>query len=174
MGKEQRRLRKRAERTVQFKEPWKTDRWFEVVSLFDANEIRPLTSADSKLRIFVMGSLEDVVILSVPKQANPKAVHDAMDALGERGIRALAFTDDIRFVKLRPLSDQEGKVIDEFDTRKNGIVHRTFDSERTELGSGLRVAGVERAESGDSGHVASDGVDPDGQEQQEAPRSIGG
>lgn len=167
MGKEQRKLRKRAERATQFKEPWKSDRWFEVISLFDEKAIRPLPSTDSKLRMFVMGSLEDVVILSVPQNASPKAVRDAMDALGERGIRALAFTDDIRFVKLRPLSDQEGKVIDEFDTRKNGIV-TGLGAERPQLGSGLRVDGLQRDPAGEAGQSAFDGADSDGQERQEA------
>jgi hypothetical protein len=157
---------------------WADQRWFEVVDLFDAQGIHNVPGTDTSHRMFVLGEIGNLVILEVPVTAPAERVQEALSALAERGVRALAFTNNMRFAKLRMCNDAEVEVLDAADKESGGsgvLVAPRRPSTRSHVGPGIPVDGVRG--DGDSTPDRSDrgdGVGADAQEHEEGARPTGG
>jgi len=88
-------------------DPWKSERWFAVEAYFDPAKISPVKMKDTVDRMFILGPITGVVILHVPTTAPPESVRNTLRELEDLGIRALAFSDNVQFVKLRMCTDAE-------------------------------------------------------------------
>lgn len=103
---------------------WSDKRWFEIVDLFDASSIHNVPGTDTSHRMFVLGPIGDLVILEVPMSADAGRVQEVLTVFAERGVRALAFTNNMRFAKFRMCSDAEVEVLDVADkeSRSTGVL----------------------------------------------------
>jgi len=87
----------------------KGDHWYEVVDLFDANQIQGIGD-----RVFIMGKLDDVVVVEMPKHFTPELAQTLGDRLKRVGITSVCFVvpEGVRFLKLSPLSPVEEAKLD--------------------------------------------------------------
>lgn len=170
MGNRKDRIAKRTgkvrEKTPKLPE-WTDRRWFEVVDLFDAQGIHNVPGTDTSHRMFVLGEIGNLVILEVPVTAPAERVQEALNALAERGVRALAFTNNMRFAKLRMCNDAEVEVLDAADKESGGsgvLVAPRRPSTRSHTGPGLSLVGVRGDSAQESGSSdRGDGVGEDDQ-----------
>lgn len=95
---------------------WSDARWFEVVDRFDPAAIRAIPRTAKDERMFILGPIEDIIIIEVPQNAPVERVQEVLRVFEERGIRVLAFTDNTRFVKLRMCSPQEQEMLNARDS----------------------------------------------------------
>jgi hypothetical protein len=143
------RRKDKEQKTLRKEEPWKAERWFEFTELFDMTKITPLAMKGMGERMFVMGVMEDTMIITVPEDSQPATVTNALEALARRGIRALAFTDNIRFVKLKMCSPEEEEMLTEADSDGDGLVQIKWPpTTAAEAAEGARTVPLESIGSG--------------------------
>lgn len=117
------RRKKQAQHQLRQEEPWAAERWFEFVELFDPTKIVPISLKENLgQRMFLMGTLGDVVVVQVPSDSHAATVSHTLEALARRGIQAVAFSEDVRFVKLRACSAEEEALLTEADKDGDGLV----------------------------------------------------
>ena len=85
---------------------WSQEHWFEFIEYFDAK--KPI---DLKDRTFLLGTIDEVAFVQVPKGMNLQAKQHISEGLARAGVQALLVTSDINFVKLRMCSPDIEKVL---------------------------------------------------------------
>jgi hypothetical protein len=103
--------------SLRHNEPWKSERWFAVEAYFDPNAIRPVRMAETADRMFVLGPISNIVMLHVPREAPEKQIRDTLREMEDQGLRVLAFTDNVQFVKLRMCTDAEETALNEREAK---------------------------------------------------------
>ena len=97
------------------------EHWYEVIEYFDASEIKrlPVEGGDA----FIMGKLDDVTIVEVGKGTPMDAVKRLGEWLKENGIDALLVSEGVKFMKLRPASENQATKLDMYEqTRREAAV----------------------------------------------------
>lgn len=91
------------------------EHWYEVTDLFDPNRIQSLGG-----QMFVMGKLDDVVIVEVPDHVSPKALEKVHKQLRAMGVTSLCFAIQagVRFLKLKALTAVEETALEAEVARK--------------------------------------------------------
>jgi hypothetical protein len=86
--------------------------WHQLVELFDPEEgIAPAT-VDDMPPMVVNGKLEDVPVITVPTSATAGQVRRIAEAVEEAiGKAPLVVTNNVKLLKLRPLSDKQARGI---------------------------------------------------------------
>ena len=87
--------------------PWESERWFAVEAYFDPTAIRVVPMRETSDRMFLLGKVSDTLVLHVPAGANEGNVRATLREMEDAGLRVLAFSDNVQFVKLRMCSDAE-------------------------------------------------------------------
>jgi len=92
------------------------EHWYEVVEYFDASEIKRLPVDGGSA--FIMGKLDDVTIVEVGKGTPMEAVKRLGEWLKENGIDALLVSEGVKFMKLRPASEDQAAKLDRYEQVK--------------------------------------------------------
>jgi hypothetical protein len=92
------------------------EHWYEVVEYFDASEIKrlPVDGGDA----FIMGKLDDVTIVEVGKGTPMDVVQRLGAYLKEHGIDALLVSEGVKFMKLKPASEDQATKLDMYEQTK--------------------------------------------------------
>jgi tRNA(Met) C34 N-acetyltransferase TmcA len=83
--------------------------WYALEDYFDAHKIEAMPVKGSG---FMLGTLEDMVVVEVPEHFSPAAIQGIGDSLTSIGIKALVIREGIRFLRLRAVEDQERARLD--------------------------------------------------------------
>jgi len=116
--------------------------WFEIVSCFDPAKYEHFTYGPNGERAFVLGSLDKLLVVEVPKSAHNESVREIGRHLSESGKEAIIVSEGIRFLRLRALTVNE-----ERDVERQ--IKEAEDAQRTRAGERLEAAEDPRSGSGD-------------------------
>jgi hypothetical protein len=99
------------------------EHWYGVEDLFDPKGIRTVDKG-----MFILGRLDDVVIVQIPNDTPKGAVNSLHDRLKKAGVQSVCFavTEDVKFLKLRTLSALEEKAIED-DVQRTRAKHANKD-----------------------------------------------
>lgn len=105
------RLKKRGKNAV--RDARAGEHWYELVNTFDPTQIKLLPLPEGK-RAFLMGVLDDLVIVEVPKDTSTEAARGFQQFLQAQGLKsaAIVVTAGVQFMKLRRVDDKQARVLD--------------------------------------------------------------
>jgi hypothetical protein len=92
------------------------EHWYELVEHFDARHIERLPVKDG--RAFIMGRLDEAVVVEVSKETDQQKLVQIGQWLEKHGLDSIIVTDDIRFVKLRPCTEEIERKLDASQMKK--------------------------------------------------------
>lgn len=86
------------------------EHWYEVIEYFDASEIKrlPVDGGDA----YIMGKLDAVTIVEVGKGTPMDVVKRLGGYLKDNGIDALLVSEGVKFMKLRPATEEQAAKLD--------------------------------------------------------------
>jgi len=92
------------------------EHWYEVTEYFDASEIKrlPVDGGDA----YIMGKLDDVTIVEVGKGTPMDVVKRLGGYLKDNGIDALLISEGVKFMKLKPASEDQAAKLDRYEQTK--------------------------------------------------------
>ena len=92
------------------------EHWYEVIEYFDASAIErlPVDGGDA----YIMGKLDEVNIVEVGKGTPMEAIKRLGGYLKENGIDALLVSEGVKFMKLRPASEDQASKLDRYEQTK--------------------------------------------------------
>lgn len=105
------RLQKRRENLA--RDAGAGEHWYELTAAFDPNQIRMLPLPDGK-RAFLMGVLDDLVIVEVPKDTSTDTARAFQEFLRRQGLKsaAIVVTDGVQFMRIRRVEDKQARALD--------------------------------------------------------------
>lgn len=89
------------------------EHWYELTQIFDPNEIKLLPLPDGK-RAFLMGVIDDLVIVEVPKDTPAAAARGFQEFLQKQGLQsaAIVVTAGVQFLRLRRTTAKQERKLD--------------------------------------------------------------
>jgi len=116
------------------------EHWYELVEYFDAREIRRLPTAGST---YLLGVLDDVVVIEVPATATPPEIAVFQKLLRDRGMASpcLVIRAGVRFLKLASVDTETEAKLDAADSEVEDEDAEGEDDEVSALGAGPEPAG---------------------------------
>ena len=107
------------------------ENWFEIVEYFDARQIKRIPATAGIERAYLVGMIEDVWVIEVPKTTPSEDIHAFNAQLRAMGITApfLTVTSDVRFLKLGRVPEDVEVELDRAEVKAFGDAVR----ERAEL-----------------------------------------
>jgi hypothetical protein len=86
------------------------EHWYQIVEYFDPDGIQTLPMKQGSS--YIMGSIGDMVIVSVSRDTNQATVERLGEYLSEHGLEALIVSEGVTFLKLRLADHKEEKKLD--------------------------------------------------------------
>jgi hypothetical protein len=103
------------------------EHWYEVTEYFDASEIKRLPVDGGEA--YIMGKLDDVTIVEVAKKTPMDVVKRLGEWLKENGIDALLVSEGVKFMKLKPASEDQAAQLDRYEQTKREAEAEIEDAE---------------------------------------------
>ncbi len=90
------------------------EHWYEIVDLFDAEKIQRVSSLDEGQHVFIMGRLDEVTVVEVPKGTAPSHIRTLGEDLQNAGVKNAVFavTSGVRLLKIRALTAREEALVE--------------------------------------------------------------
>ena len=89
--------------------------WYELEAYFDAKDIEIIPVKDGG---FMMGILEDFVVIEVSREKSTQEINDLASYLASMGFKSLIIHEGIKFLRLKEVTGVKAKELDEINKRQ--------------------------------------------------------
>lgn len=105
------------------KEGYAIEHWYELIAYFDPAKIETIDLPQTQgYRSFIHGTIDNYAIIQVPSNMPAAQIKGLGTALGKMNFKTLIVSDNVKFMKLRPCSEEESELLDEADSEKKGSI----------------------------------------------------